>query len=156
MPKLVTKPFKFPIGGLERSNQRFDVILRGVSHIGCSYEGRVFLNNVKATEKTATTSRNGYAKSFYIFGHGDCYGAPGHCDPLTERLPYDDTPASASLPLEIHVNITAALKRASKNSKNSEFTLTIVPIPDTSTPNLKVDSKKVMIIDGPISIVAYA
>jgi hypothetical protein len=57
------------------------LVFQGINHAGPSYEGRVFLNNKRANEKTKTTSANGYAGSFFIFGHGGrCYGGSGHCN----------------------------------------------------------------------------
>lgn len=152
MPRLTSRSFEFASGDL---NRRFDLILRGVRHIGCSYEGRVFFNNDDANEKTKRTLKNGYAGSFFVFGKGDCYGASGHCDPRTDRLPYDDTPPPPSLPMEIHLEVTDALLKIAKRSKSAAMTLTVVPIANHSAPHLEVDKERLMEISGPISIVGY-
>ena len=128
MARIRSKPFKCPIKEFEHDDQRFDLILRGVHHLGCSYEGRVFLNNTKATEKTERTAKSGYAGSYFIFGHGDCYGAPDHCAPPVPRVPYDTTPPPDTLPIEIHLDISEALKKAAKKSSEYGVTVTIVPV----------------------------
>lgn len=153
---IVSKPFSCPHVDFEHSDQRFDLILRGVHHVGCSYEGRVFLNNTKANDKTKRSEKSGYAGSFYIFGHGDCYGAAGHCDPPPPRLPYDTTPLPDSLPIEVHLNISKALKKAASKSTEYGVTITIVPVVRGVAPGVKSDPKDAGRIDGPISIVGYA
>src|SRR6266480_3079079 len=52
---------------------RADLEFIGVDHSGASYEGRVYLNNANADANTQPTEMNGYAGSFYIFGHGGCF-----------------------------------------------------------------------------------
>ena len=56
-----------------------------------SYELRVFVNTEEAPDaSTPLTSEAGYAESIFFFGHGDCPGAPGHCNPNAEaRDEYD-------------------------------------------------------------------
>ncbi len=156
MPRFSSVPFRFSPVTLERQNQRFDLILRGVRHIGCSYEGHVFFGNPEADEATERNPSNGYAASFYVFGHGDCYGAPGHCEPARARQAYDMTPPPASLPLEVHVNITEGIIRAAESTEADELTLTIVPVANRTAPTLDVDENRLMEITGRVSIVAYA
>src|SRR5690349_17602205 len=60
--------------------ERADLEFIGVDHAGASYEARVYLNNPNANSATEPTDANGYAGSFYVFGHGGCYGDVGHCD----------------------------------------------------------------------------
>jgi tyrosinase len=59
-------------------------VFEGVEHRGPSYEGRVFLNNSSATAATPRTVHEGFAGSFHVFGHGECFGSPGHCE-VTNR-----------------------------------------------------------------------
>ncbi len=49
---------------------RVDIEFEQVDHSGASFEGRVFLNNPEADENTDPSPENGYAGSFFIFGHG--------------------------------------------------------------------------------------
>ena len=59
---------------------RADLEFIGVEHAGASYEARVYVNNPTADVNTEPTEGNGYAGSFYVFGHGGCFGDAGHCD----------------------------------------------------------------------------
>ena len=70
---------------------RVDIEFDQVDDSGASFEGRVFLNNPGADENTEPNPENGYAGSFFIFGHGGCFGDEGHCEVDAERPhdPYD-------------------------------------------------------------------
>ena len=52
-----------------------------------SYEGRVFIG--KKPPAGAGYDHDSYAGSFYVFGHGDCWGEEGHCDVPPTRDPFD-------------------------------------------------------------------
>lgn len=104
---------------------RADIEIFGIDLAGPSYEGRVFLNNPKADENTLLTLDSGYAGSYYIFGHGGCYGDEGHCDikprrTFDSRTEHDLTPAYKSM------IATEAIKKILKNTK--EIVISIVPI----------------------------
>ncbi len=156
MPVYISEPFQFQPSSFEHSKQRFELIVRGVRHIGPSYEARVFVGQNSANEETEPTEENGFAGRFHILGHGDCYGAPGHCGPAQQRLAYDTTPPLSSRPIEIHVNITNGLKRAAEAAEGQDLILSIVPIPNRSCPSIDIDEKRVMEVDGRVSIVGYA
>ena len=80
-----------------------DLQFHQVDHSGHSYEVRVYLNNHDATEKTGRDPATGYAGSFYVFGHGGCFGEEGHCEvrqPVStfdRRLPHQLVPANRVL-----------------------------------------------------------
>lgn len=156
MPIFVSKPFQFQYRSMEHSDQRFDLIVRGVRHIGPSYEGRVFVALKAANTETELTEENGFVGKFHVLGHGDCYGAPGHCGPAPQRLAYDTTPPLSSRPIEIHLNITNGLKHASDAANGKDLVLSIVPIPDRSAPSIEIEEDRLMEIDGRVSIVGYA
>ena len=105
-----------------------DLQFHQVDHSGHSYEVRVYLNNHDATEQTGREPGDGYAGSFYIFGHGGCYGEEGHCDPKRRgdhafdlRLPHPLEPTMKSL------EITDSLKRL-RDGGASQLDVTLVPI----------------------------
>jgi len=91
---------------------RADLVFHGVVHSRGSYEGRVFFNNPDADAETPTDHDHGYAGSYWVFGHAECYGDPGHCDPdwgaaedvLDFRRPHHMLPEAAS------VEVTHALR----------------------------------------------
>lgn len=102
----------------------------GVGHDGDSYVGRIFLS-ADADESTLTTIDKGYAGSMYLFGHGRCFGDPGHCEvhsgpihPFDYRRPHMLTP-------QVHVvQITDALRALNV----SEFPVTVIPTTATGQP----------------------
>jgi hypothetical protein len=122
-------PLSFELAHLQRRDfKRADLVFGGVDHAGPSYEARVFLNNPGANAETPLTLDEGYAGSFHIFGHGNCFGDVGHCDvddrgkaPDDLRLPHPLTPARKI------VNVTDALKRILQRSGKLEH-VTVVPV----------------------------
>jgi hypothetical protein len=104
---------------------RADIEFEGLDHSGSSYEGRLFLNNPDADADTETTDENGYAGSYFIFGHGGCFGDEGHCD-VAPRPTYDPRPPHALWPTRKVVVATDAIRRAA--GAGSTMTVTVVPI----------------------------
>jgi tyrosinase len=119
--------FEVPVWEGQPGFYRADLHLHGVQHRGDSYEGRVFLDNPEAAPATSLEPASGYAGSFYVFGHGPCYGDDGHCavpegpiHPFDYRRPHQLNPRLAV------VTITEALQRLIE-AGGSEFTVTVVP-----------------------------
>jgi tyrosinase len=104
---------------------RADIEFEGLDHSGSSYEGRLFVNNPDADADTETTDENGYAGSYFIFGHGGCFGDEGHCD-VAPRQTYDPRPPHPLWPTRKVVIATEAIRRAA--AAGSTMTVTIVPI----------------------------
>jgi hypothetical protein len=131
MDRYSSPPLPVPVYADQPVPYRVDVELRGVDHSGDSYEGRVFVNNGDADAGTELASEAGYAGSFYVFGHGECYGAAGHCDPSESPPinPYDYRPPHDLIPQTHAVEITEAV--LSLGSSTEEFTVTIVPVVNT-------------------------
>ena len=111
---------------LDREFYRADIEIHNVDHSGPSYEGRVFLNNPNANINTAKNDKNNYAGSYYIFGHGGCYGDLGHCDFIPERRKYDFRQHSDVRPQYKSIEATDLIKKLGK--KTNKFTITIVPV----------------------------
>lgn len=107
---------------------RVDIEFRQVDDSGASFEGRVFLNNPEADEDTEPNPENGYAGSFFIFGHGGCFGDEGHCEVDTERPfdPYDPRRSHPMTPVETSVEATEAVRRTA--SEGGDITVTVVPV----------------------------
>src|ERR1051325_3295550 len=78
--KYVSESIKLDISKLENDFYRADLIFHGLDHSGPSYEGRVFINNTRANSETPEDPKEGYAGSFFVFGHGGCLGNENHCD----------------------------------------------------------------------------
>ena len=124
--KLFKSSKKVPVADIAPHFSRADLEFIGVDHSGASYEGRVFINNPKATASTEATGTNGYAGSFYVFGHGGCFGDVGHCDINRPPDPFDPRPSHPLKPLRKVVIATDAIRLAMEQKQ--DITLTIVPI----------------------------
>ena len=108
---------------------RVDIAFEGVDHSGASFEGRVFLNNPEADESTEPSPENGYAGSFFLFGHGGCFGDEGHCEVGAEPRAYDPHDPRRShplLPVEMSVEATEAVRRTA--SEGGDITVSVVPV----------------------------
>jgi hypothetical protein len=122
-----SKPVPIDFAGPGHRYVRSDLEIYGIYHGGPSYEGRIFLNNPKADQTTARTRENGYAGSFYIFGHGGCLGDPGHCEVNEEnREEYDFRSPHPLTPAKKKVTVTDTLREIAKSSKTA--TITVVPV----------------------------
>ena len=119
---------------------RVDIEFEQVDHAGASFEGRVFLNNPEANENTEPSLENGYAGSFFIFGHGGCFGDEGHCEVSPEPLP-----------VEMSVEATEAVRRTV--SEGGDITVTVVPVITGFTEQTNLED--VLKFDGQPRIVAY-
>lgn len=101
--------------------------IHGIFHSEASYEGRVFLNNPKATADTPRTQEQGYAGSFHIFGHGGCLGDPGHCEVSGRRREkYDYRRPHPLTPATKRIKVTEVLRQIAATAK--AVTVTIVPV----------------------------
>ena len=150
-PKIfVSKPLVLDIKKLAHSFYRADLEFWGIDYSGPSYEGRVFINNSKANSKTRMTIKNGYVGSYFIFGHGKCFGDIGHCEIRKEKDPYDLRPAHPLTPAYTYITITDQLIKIGKNT--TEFVVTIVPALSSGT--IADDEEDVIKLDK-IQIITY-
>jgi hypothetical protein len=129
---------------------RADIEFHGVDTSGASYEGRVFVNRPDADEDTELTPDSGYAGSFYIFGHGGCYGDVGHCEVHTVPPATDPRPAHSLTPETIAVTATEALQNVAAGDE--DITVTVVPVITGRTE--QTDTAEVLKFDR-LSIVTY-
>lgn len=116
---------------MQHDYSRADIQFHNVDHSEASYQALVFLNNENANADTPTDDANGYAGSFFIFGHGGCYGDEGHCEVPAARRPYDPRPTH---PLRRALKIviaTDAVRQATEKSQS--FTITVVPLVTAAT-----------------------
>jgi tyrosinase len=130
MPKKVSPP-PLDATGLDAEFYRADIEVHGIEHGGATYQARIFLNNPRATERSAMTAETGFAGTFHIFGHGGCLGDPGHCD-VVARDPHDPRPAHPLTPAHKIITATDAIRRALQSS--DEIRITFVPVIMSTTP----------------------
>jgi tyrosinase len=126
----------------ENEFYRADIEFFGIDISGPSYEGRVFLNNPKANANTDLSLETGYAGSYYIFGHGGCYGDEGHCE-IKQRRTFDSRTEHDLTPAYKSMIATDAIKRIIKTTK--EIVISVVPI--TARSARMSDAKEIVYID---------
>jgi hypothetical protein len=121
------EPFALPLWEGQPDFYRADLHFHGVEHRGDSYEGRVFLNSADASPATPLELGSGYAGSFYVFGHGPCFGDEGHCEvPRGPIHPFDYRRPHPLHPRLAVVTVTDALRRIVE-AGNESIEVTVVP-----------------------------
>jgi hypothetical protein len=110
--RFASKPIELPPP--EHLFQRADLIFYGLDHSGASFEAQVFLDS-RGVSRDAGTDHRAYVGSFFILGHGGCFGDAGHCDIPTKRDPFDLRPPHQLEPatriLTVTDAVTALLER---------------------------------------------
>jgi tyrosinase len=88
---------------------------------------RVFLNLADADASTPIDHEH-YAGYLAIFGHGPCYGGPGHCDlPPSRPRQYDLRPRSHNTPRNHRVIVTKAARRLlAAGATSLQITLVVI------------------------------
>ena len=122
--KYVSEKITLNVSKLENDFYRADLIIHGLDHSRASYEGRVFINNPDADNETPDDPSQGYAGSFFVFGHGGCLGSSGHCDVYRPTIRFNMIP-NVLIPERVSLIITDTLRRLAKYT--NEFSFTIVP-----------------------------
>ena len=112
----------------EPAFKRADLVFSDVNHGKDSYEVWAYLNNPKASDRTPRDIKKGYAGRFIVFGHGGCFGGPGHCDFMLRKYsPYDLRYRHPLTPVTKIITVTRALNHVLEADKSLE-TVTLVPI----------------------------
>ncbi len=122
------EPFAVPIFEDQPDFYRADLHFHRLEHRGDSYEGRVFFDEPEAGADTPPEIEQGYAGSFYVFGHGPCFGDEGHCEvPKGPIHPFDYRPPHPLNPELMIVTVTAALRRVVEQER-TDLHVFVVPI----------------------------
>jgi hypothetical protein len=93
----------------EHAFHRADLIFYGLDHSGASYEAQVFMA-ARGVGGEPDREHRAYVGSFFILGHGGCFGDVGHCDIPATRDPFDLRPAHQLEPAVRIVTVTEPLK----------------------------------------------
>jgi hypothetical protein len=94
--RYVSPPLELP--DPEVAFARADLVFYGIDHSGSSFEAQISLGDEPAG-------------SFFIFGHGGCFGDVGHCD-IPERVDrFDLRPPHQLLPATRIVTVTEPIRR---------------------------------------------
>lgn len=133
LDRYVSQPVAVPPAEGVGTHSRVDLEFHGVDHSGSSYGARVFLGNPEADEDTPFNEESGYVGSFFVFGHGGCFGDAGHCDvpggprgPYDRRLPHPLTRQKKTLVLP------KTLVERLREDAVGEVTVTVVPVASDS------------------------
>jgi hypothetical protein len=149
-PPLSLKSLRFDLERPAPGFYRADIEFYGVDHSGASLEARVFIDNADANASTALEPGQGYVDSFYIFGHGGCFGDEGHCEvPAGPRRANDLRPQHQLTPMDVRVVATESLQAALERPDGGKLTVTVVPVIE---PEDAVDYKNTDLLNDPLSI----
>jgi hypothetical protein len=149
--KFTSKPMSLSPALQQGRFKRADIVFQDVDHSGATFEARVFLNNPAADEGTPLNQQHGYAGSFYVFGHGRCFGDVGHCDTERPVRNFDTRTPHPLTPNKGLVVATEALRDIA--SKNKEVIVTVVPVIMSADEN--TDLANVLKFKD-VQVVAYA
>lgn len=101
-----------------------------VKHPKSSFEIRVFLNQPDANAATPIENNPHYAGSMFVFGHGECGGDAGHCEPpAAPRGAFDLRPPHHLTPMELSLDASEAVAALAKTgAAQSGITVTLVAV----------------------------
>jgi hypothetical protein len=92
----------------EHTFERADLLFYGLDHSGASYEAQVLMA-ARGIGGEPDRDHRAYVGSFFILGHGGCFGDVGHCDIPTARDEFDLRPPHQLEPATRIVTVTDAL-----------------------------------------------
>jgi tyrosinase len=106
--KFTSDPIELPPA--DHAFVRSDLLFHGLDHSGASFEARVFVDP-RGVSRDADSGHRAYVGSFFILGHGGCFGDVGHCDIPSDRDPFDLRPAHQLEPTLRILTVTDAVRR---------------------------------------------
>jgi tyrosinase len=125
--RFVSKPL--PIGKAVKSFRKAEIRLHWVPQLLRSCFVRAFLNQPGADASTPIRDNPHYAGYLAIFGHGECYGGPGHCDlPPPRARAFDQRPRSHNMPRNHRIDVTEAAKRLLAKGNSLQITLIVIGV----------------------------
>jgi tyrosinase len=123
--RFLSQPITVPEAA--RSFKRAEIRLHQVPQLMRSCFVRAFLNDPGANASTPIKNNPDYAGYISIFGHGACYGGPGHCEiPPAEPRRFDQRPRSHNTPRNHRIDVTAAARRALEKGGPLRITLVVI------------------------------
>jgi hypothetical protein len=105
--RFTSAPIELPPG--DAPFARADLIFYELDHSGPSFEGQVFLD-ARGVGRDADPAHRAYVGSFFVFGHGKCFGDAGHCDIPSKRDPFDLRPPHQLEPATRILTVTEAVR----------------------------------------------
>jgi tyrosinase len=126
--RFVSKPIE--ITDRARKFSKAEIRMHWVPQLVRSCFVRAFINQPGADATTEISDNPHYAGYLAIFGHGECYGGPGHCDvPPSRARPFDQRPRSHNTPRNYRLDVTKAVRRMLDRKKDvGELQITLLVI----------------------------
>ena len=123
--RFVSKPIK--IAPNVKSFRKAEIRLHWVPQLVRSCFVRAFLNDPAADASTPLHDNPHFAGYLAIFGHGPCYGGPGHCDPPPPRpRDYDLRTRSHNTPRNHRIDVTKAARKLLETTDALRITLLVI------------------------------
>ena len=123
--RFTSKPIK--VAPKLRNFQSAEVRLHRVPQLNRSCFVRAFLNTPGADATTPVRGNPNFAGYLAIFGHGSCYGGPGHCDlPPANPRAGDHRPRHHNTPRNHRIDITEAARRILETDDHLTITLVVI------------------------------
>jgi tyrosinase len=113
--------------GVERA-RKARLVFMGMKKTKHSYEVRVFLNAPEITALTAVAEDAHPAGTLFLFGHGDCIGGPGHCQPPSDRRNFDQRPQHHYSPFNAFLDVSGTIHDALARSPVARLDVSIVVV----------------------------
>jgi tyrosinase len=123
--RFVSKPIDVP-ETVRGAFRHAEVRLHRVPQLERSCFIRVFLNLPDADAHTPPEGPN-FGGYLAVFGHGECYGGPGHCAVPGDARPYDLRGRSHNTPRNHRVNVTRSAREL-LDAGAKQLTVTLVVI----------------------------
>jgi tyrosinase len=125
--RFVSAPIK--INAKAKDFKKAEIRMHWVPQLVRSCFVRAFVNDPAADASTPVRGNPRYAGYLAIFGHGECYGGPGHCDlPPARARPFDRRPPSQNTPRNYRLDVTAAVRRMLETGGDLQITLLVVGV----------------------------
>ena len=99
---------------------------------------RAFINQPDADASTPVRDNDHYAGYAAVFGHGDCYGGPGHCDlPPDRPRAFDRRERRHNAPRNYRIDATGCVKKlVEQGATDLQVTLVAVGVDGKEQRNL--------------------
>jgi tyrosinase len=116
-----------PVSERTRGFRKAEIRLHWVPQLDRSCFIRAFLNQPGADAHTDWRDNPHFAGYLAIFGHGACYGGPGHCDaPPPRARDYDRRTPSHNMPRNHRIDVTECARRLLETADSLQITLVVI------------------------------
>jgi tyrosinase len=118
------------IDGKAKSFKKAEIRMHWVPQLVRSCFVRAFINEPGANAATSVRDNPHYAGYLAIFGHGECYGGPGHCDlPPARPRAFDQRPRSHNAPRNHRLDVTKTARRLLDDGASTlQITLLVIGV----------------------------